>query len=144
MMAKVAFYKGKSRIFNKLVSWWTRGPYSHTELVIGEVSEGSVCWSASYLDKGIRRKVIKLDPDHWDLIEVEMTATELGQAQEWFHQHENAAYDVLGLVGFIFRRVADDHRKFFCSEAIAASLKFNDAWRFDPNTLAAVLRGQKK
>ena len=34
-MVKIAFYKGKSRLFNKVVSWWTRGPYSHTELVVG-------------------------------------------------------------------------------------------------------------
>jgi hypothetical protein len=45
------------------------------------------------------------------------------------------------------RRLPDDRRKYFCSESVAASLGFDEAWRLDPNTFAAVLRrmaGQKK
>ena len=60
-MVKIAMYKGRKRVFNRLVSWWTRGPYSHTELVID-----GVCYSSSFLDKGVRKKAIELDPENTD------------------------------------------------------------------------------
>ena len=132
-MVKIAFYKGKSRLFNKAVAWWTRGPYSHTELVVGDN-----WYSSSFLDGGVRVKQIVADEAHWDFVELPDVDAEA--AVEWFRKHASAKYDVLGLVGFVFRRFQDDKKKYFCSEAVAAALGFDDAWRLDPNTFAAVCR----
>ena len=135
----VAFYKGKDRIFNKLVSWWTRGLYSHTELVV-EASNGMyTCWSSSFLDGGIRCKMMPLPEDHWDLVEITNLVDNTQDPLDWFMRHLGCKYDVIGLIGFIFRRVADDKYKFFCSEAIGNAIGIKEAWRFDPNALAAVL-----
>jgi hypothetical protein len=54
-------------------------------------------------------------------------------------------YDVLGLLGFVWRRQTGTQSKWFCSEAVAAMLGFPEPWRFDPMTLwAAVQNGGRK
>ncbi len=126
-------YKGQTRVFNRLVSWWTRGPYSHTELVID-----GVCYSSSFLDGGVRKKMIELDPEHWDIIDAPWIDAE--KAVKWFEDHMDNKYDVVGLVGFVLRRFPDDRHKYFCSEACAAAAGFDEAWRLDPNTFATVVR----
>lgn len=133
---KVAFYKGRKRLFNRVVSWWLRGPYSHCELVIGEQDGLSVCASSSFMDEGVRIKHMTLDQEHWDLIEV---GGEPIKAQFWLMQHYDQPYDVIGLAGFIFRRVRQNNGKWFCSEAVASMLGMDDAWRFDPCSLHAAL-----
>lgn len=139
---KVAFYKGTkpglAGVFNLAVRWWTGGPYSHCELVVAEYSDGSCsCWSSANLDDGVRKKVITFDPAVWDFIEVPDSLK--GRAVAWFFDHDGDGYDTLGLFGFVGPRGDGDKGKWWCSEALAASLGFEDPWRYDPNTLAAVL-----
>lgn len=137
---QVAFYKGRSRLFNRLVAWWTRGPYSHCELIVEyEPSGAAVCWSSSMMDGGVRRKAIELKPEHWDVIQLEVSALDLIRAQDWFERRDGHAYDVLGLFGFIWRAAKDSASRWFCSEAVAAALGYSEAWRFSPNDLFAVL-----
>jgi hypothetical protein len=140
-LIKVAFYKGTrpglQGVFNRSVRWWTNGPYSHCEAVLFTKKDGySVCASSSKMDGGVRVKLIKLNPNHWDLIEVDV---EPDIAAKWFYDRLGKAYDTLGLFGFVWRR-ADGHKdKYVCSEAVSASLGFKESWRLDPNTFAAVL-----
>lgn len=128
---QLAFYKGRTRIFNRLTAWWTNGPYSHCELVVD-----GVCWSSSFMDGGVRRKLIDLNPEHWDIIEVE---GDVGAAVAWFEAHEGQGYDLLGLIGFVWRPWRDDKARWVCSEALAAAAGFIESWRFCPNTLHAAL-----
>ena len=138
-MIQVAFYKGRKRVFNRLVSWWLRGPYSHCELVLQTSPDGvSLCASASFMDGGVRVKNIVLDPEHWDLVMVEGSPA---TAWQWAASHEEDGYDLLGLLGFVWRRQADDQSKWFCSEAVAAMLGLPKPWRFDPMVLHAALTG---
>ena len=130
---KIAFYKGKKRVFNRLVSWWTRGPYSHTELVIDGIS-----YSSSFMDGGVRAKEIVYDPEHWDVFDAPWVDAEAAIA--WFKAHEGRGYDVLGLVGFVLGPVGDDKARYFCSEAVASMLGFEETWRLHPNAFAAVVR----
>ena len=132
MGVKVAFYKGRKRFFNRAVAWWTRGPYSHCELIVDGKS-----YSSSFLDGGVRVKEIDYDPDHWDI--VELPWADAACAVDWYQKHMGLGYDVVGLIGFVARRVEDDRNRYFCSEAVASSLGYEDAWRFDPNTLYPVL-----
>ena len=141
---KVAFYKGRKRLFNRLVSWWMRGKYSHAELVFeGGLGKFSLCGTSSFSDGGVRIKTILLDPEHWDVVDLGRSFSR-NSAHSWFVQKLGCKYDVLGLIGFVFRRVGDNKQKFFCSESVASALGFDDAWRFDPNTLAAALRTKHK
>ena len=55
----IAFYRGRARLFNRLVCWWLRGPYSHCEALIDPLPDGRwLCASSSYMDGGVRLKVL--------------------------------------------------------------------------------------
>jgi hypothetical protein len=141
---KVAFFKGRhpgiKGWLGVLTKWWTRGSYSHCELVVGETPAGkSICWSSAYLDHGVRQAEIKLNPADWDIVEIAGDDT---AALEWFETHVGEPYDTAGLFGFVFRHYEGGKAKWFCSEAVAAALGYEDAWRYDPNTFAAVLAHQ--
>lgn len=137
---QVAFYKGRKRLFNRLTSWWLRGAYSHCELILGTDRNGlAVCASSSFMDDGVRVKHMELNPEHWDVIEVSGRPDD---AWLWLQQHCGEGYDLLGLVGFMARRVGHHKTRWLCSEAVAAMLGMPDAWRFDPCSLWAALARQ--
>lgn len=138
---KIAFYKstrpGLEGIFNVLVRWWTKGPYSHCELILEEYPDGTVlCGSSSQLEGGVRLKRMALDPERWDVLTAPLGNRET--ALGWFKQHQGAGYDYLGLLGFLARPVTGHQRRWFCSEAVGAALGLAESWRFCPNTLAAL------
>ena len=173
---KVAFYKGKrggfAGAFDATVRWWTRGAYSHVELIFSD----GMSASASARDGGVRFKRIEFKPEHWDFVDLKvdekqlralilksleqedelrrsiadklvraLTAHGLNQgfdeeyARAFFEERKGLGYDYFGLFGFIWRPGVGKSRRWFCSEAVAAALKFEEPWRFCPNTLAAVI-----
>lgn len=135
---RIALYKGRKRLFNRLVSWWMRGPYSHCEAILSERDGISECASSSFLDGGVRIKRIRLNPDNWDIVETPWSAD---RSREWFESHLGAKYDLFGLVFFVLPW-RQSRRRYFCSEAVLASAGINDAWRFDTNALAAIARSK--
>jgi hypothetical protein len=121
------------------VRWWTRGPYSHVELVFSN----GLSASASARDGGVRFKRIDFKPEHWDFVELkvdEEQGFDEEYARAFFEEREGLGYDYFGLFGFIWRPGSGVSRRWFCSEAVAAALGYRDPWRFCPNTLAAVIR----
>ena len=132
---RVAFYKGKKRLFNRLVAWWTNGPYSHVELVLPD----GYSYTSSFMDGGVRRKYINFAESNWDLLDIG-ELTQLATVEKNIYKMQGMGYDVLGLVGFVVRKVKDSKKKVFCSEFVMQALGFEDAWRFDPNTAYSVLR----
>lgn len=141
-MIQIAFYKGTkpgfAGLFNRLVRWWTRGPYSHCEIIFNTSNDGqSHCASASNIDKGVRFKTMALAPEKWDFLSVDLDPRVVAK---WFVDHDGAKYDVRGLFGFVWRRSEDDRGKYFCSEACAEALGLEEAWRFDPNTLFVAIK----
>lgn len=136
----IAFYKathsGLPGIYNRLVRWWTKGEYSHCEILFSD----GICASSSYMDGGVRFKKIDLDITKWDFVRV---PDELEvYARIWFITRQKDKYDLLGNLHFIIGAVPDDKNKWFCSEAVAAALRIKDPWRFNPNELAAILKSQ--
>lgn len=137
MTVQIAFYKGRTRLYDRLLQWWLRGSYSHCELILGTDDQGlKVCASSSMMDGGVRIKHMALNPDHWDVITVD---GDVYDAWHWLAAHADEGYDYLGFMGFIARALGHDKRRWFCSEAVAAMLDIDDAWRFDPCSLYAVL-----
>lgn len=135
---KIAFYKSKSHPFNRFVSWWDRGPYSHCELVGEDLGDNTfMCYSSSARDGGVRKKKIKLDVNKWDVVEVD---GDFEFAMTWFNKYEGCGYDYLGLVGFLFRIVEGQKSRFVCSESICEMLGYKDGWRFSPNAVAASVK----
>lgn len=139
---KIAFYRGTrpglAGIYNRLVAWWTKSPYSHVELVL---STGR-SWSASFEDGGVRSKLIDFDPKKWDLVDVPAHLEPAAVA--WFTQHRGAKYDLLGNLQFVIAPVGHSKKRWFCSEAVAAALGIPDPWRYDPGTLASSLTMYKQ
>lgn len=135
---QIAFYKGRKRLFNRVVSWWLRGPYSHCELVLGAspLNGNPMCASSSMMDGGVRVMCVPLDPANWDLIDVQ---GDEAAARVWLDEHYRDGYDYLGLLGFIARVLGQSKRRWTCSEAVGAMLGIPDAWRFDPCSLHAAL-----
>lgn len=140
---RAAFYKGTHTglpgVYNRLVCWWTRSKYSHVELIFidSAVPGRALAASSSYMDGGVRDKVIDFDPALWDFVDVPDELWD--QAWQWFCDHDGQAYDLLGNLHFVLSAIGDDKRKWFCSEAVAASLGIPNPERFDPGTLHAAL-----
>lgn len=134
---KLASYKGTrpglQGLFNRAVRWWLGGRYSHTELVFSD----GVCASSSWLDGGVRFKLIKFDPAHWDIIDVDGDES---RARQWFCDHVGDGFDLLGLFGFVWRRGTQDRSKSYCTEAIAAATGFPDPFRFDPCNFPCIFK----
>lgn len=135
---KAAFYKatrpGLQGIYSRLARLVDRGDYSHCELIFSD----DVSASASYIDGGVRLKLIDYNPAHWDFVDVPDALAD--QALAWFEQHQGASYDLIGNLSFLWPLVPHSRRKWFCSEAIAAALGIPEPHRLGPNGLAAVLR----
>lgn len=136
-MIEIAFYKGRTRWLDRLIQWWTKGPYSHCEVVTHRRTDGAAwCISSSWVDGGVRGKWIALDPTRWDLVAV--PGIDSARAHEWLARHAGQGYDVAGLLGFVWRPLAADLRRWFCSEACADICDLPEPWRLDPNALRHV------
>ena len=135
---RIYFYKAIQPGFNGIYSHGirivTRSIYSHCEL---QFSNGKAA-SSSYKDGGVRFKDIEFDPERWDYIELPDEIFE-AKAWQWFKDHEGQGYDLIGDLHFVISVVGDAKKKWFCSEAIAASLGIPNAARFDPGTLYQVV-----
>lgn len=129
---KIAFYKAKTKLFNKLVSWWTDGPYSHCEVIFSD----GMCASSSFLDGGVRFKSINIDYLHWDIIE--LPNIDENAVRNWYTNNLGKKYDVLGLLS-VLSPVKDDKNKYFCNESIGAAMGIRDPWRFSPNSFSVLL-----
>jgi hypothetical protein len=128
-MVKLALYKGKGKIGNAITRWWTGSIYSHCELVILDV-----CHSASFMDGGVRAKVIDLQSGNWDVIALPWVDAE--QVLSFFRQTEGRAYDWLGLFrGQLFNRGERDGSKYFCSEWCTEAIGVPAAEMYSPARL---------
>jgi hypothetical protein len=95
------------------------------------------CWSSSFMDGGVRWKMIALDPVKWDVIDV--PAIDGLRALDWFTEHAGAKYDIFGLLATSLP-VPHSKKRFFCNEAIGAAANLTEAWRFDPTDFARVVQ----
>jgi hypothetical protein len=145
-MVKVAFYKGKPATFwanvgDILIRWWTGGPYSHAEIATQFKADGTALCHSSVITgtpNGVRSiwRDISVAYD-WDV--VELTDVDPAGVEAWFATHNGAKYDLLGLLGFVFKRGNYDKNKYFCSETVANSLGIAEGWRYDPNALKPII-----
>lgn len=135
---RMAFYKGTrpgmAGIYNRLVRLRGRGPYSHVELVFSD----GMSASSSFSDGGVRFKAIDYSEDKWDFIELPEAWEEY--ARTWFAHHYGEKYDVMGNVFLAVGFFGHSTGKQFCSEAAAAALQIDQAFRLEPNTLYPVIQ----
>lgn len=125
---RLALYKGKGQIGNAIIRWWTRSPYSHCEIVIGDVG-----YTSSLMDGGVRAKRIDFDPAHWDF--VALTWVDPTHVSAYYAQTAGEPYGWMDLLKRqVFNRPGND-RGWFCSEWCAAALGLPNPQLYSPATL---------
>jgi hypothetical protein len=131
MEIKVAFYKGKGDLFNKIVRWWTKSPYSHVELILPD----GVTWirigpfSSSKLS-AIKKE--KWEPQNWDFVTLKVSEEQLAIIKQFFERTQGCKYDWFGMIlSHLIPFKIKQRGKWYCSEWIAHALKVSRVvdWR---------------
>ena len=137
----LACYHGKAkkrlhRLCDNIIKLFTRGKYSHCELAIA-LSDGQFeCYSSSYRDGGVRKKLMKLPNDKWDLLPLNGLSGD--EIRQYFNTTQGKHYDVLGVLGYLIG-VYQHPNNFFCSEwCYNAIFGSDEGWRFSPVQLAEI------
>lgn len=132
---QIAFRYGDRRWFARLVCAVQGGDSAHCEMSVYRDRDQHHCISASFVDGGVRFKVMPLPADRWRIYEMPQDSTGV---IEWLRAHDGDGYDYLGLLGFIVRRIKGSMDRSFCTEAAAEGLGLPDPWRFDLALLESV------
>lgn len=126
---------------DRVIRWAQRG-YSaparhvtHTEALLGGVWRAATIASSSLIDDdgsgrgGVRIKSdVRLNPAHWIVLDLpDAPGRTVDKSVRWFIRHGGAGYDTLGAPGSVAGALLG-HRpgKWFCTEAVAASMGFQD------------------
>lgn len=121
----------------------TRGQYSHCEIAmrLPETADGQEyeCYSASIRDGGVRLKTMSLPADKWDLIPLPDSVGE--RLHGLWEETQGQGYDLPGAFGVVFG-LPENRRRWFCSEWVGKALGLAESWRFSPNDLAAIFKGE--
>lgn len=141
---------GNGLWMDKLICLWTRGDYSHVELVFADTpGVQTMCFSSSPRDGGTRFKRIDTTDRKWMCLPVPCTPEEEQSAMVWCTTHQGRKYDWPGVLGFVFGPfIRQRPRAYFCSEACIRALAFGaktskalvglrklKAYRYDPGDL---------
>ena len=113
---KLYFYRGKGKLFDKLVRIWTSSKYSHVECVIENNT-----YTANF--DGVKRIKYKYyDPKEWDMIQIGLR--DYKKAESFLVEQVGKKYDFKGIfLTFIFPFKSHNRDKWFCSELCAEVLK---------------------
>jgi hypothetical protein len=128
---QLMFYKGPATSLKHKIAHWgiklfTASKYSHVELRID-----NMCWSSDIRTGKVRVKEIPLN-EKWDVVEVEGNSE---TANAWFLERAGQSYDWVGIFRFILPFLKHRENKWFCSEACAAALGYENAYRYTPQKL---------
>jgi len=131
----LAFYKGRGRWFDRAIRVFTRGPYSHVELVMTKPVDGAVFTglSASGRAGGVGSKGSNQAPENGVLGEVPWVNSASWVASKRFI---GQPYDFVGILlsqVFPFRR--HERGAWFCSELCAYACGFDVPQIYSPNGL---------
>jgi hypothetical protein len=129
---------------DKIIAWWTFGPYSHAELVLETDGQLMQC-SSSPRDGNVRCKQHRIDHKAWDYIPIQVTDEQYKRIIDFYKSIEGDRYDWFGILGFILP-TKDRQDLWFCSETVSNALKINgfekfwkiESSRVSPNDLARI------
>jgi len=125
MKIKIAFYRGKGDLVNKLVRWWTKSPYSHSELIMPD----GTTWIGISPFKNSRlraRPNLHYKKEEWDFVELEASEQQVAVIEEFYRSTQDCEYDWIGMIlsqflPFNIKRKS----KWYCSEWIAYALRIS-------------------
>jgi len=132
-MVTVAFYKAnqpKANWKDKLIAKYTKGPYSHCEIIID-----GYMYSSSPRDGGVRKKKHIVDTNVWEYVFVDI---ESKNTLQFFGLTKGCKYDWLGILGFVIP-LKDRTNEWFCSEWCSTTLRISDykkLWKLEPSKIS--------
>ena len=135
-MVRIAFRYGDTRFFARAVTFLRGGDSAHCELAHKWRGNFHTCTSASFIDGGVRQKQIELPADKWRIYEFNGISDK--EVDEWFVANHNKKYDVIGLMGFVWRRIEGSAKRLFCSEAVADIIGLPEPHLYDLRALESV------
>ena len=133
-VARICFRYGDRRLFSRLVTFFRGGDSAHCEVSWAWRGDQHYCASSSWVDGGVRSKVIEMAADKWRVYEVELSEDPL----DWLDLYAGQGYDFLGLLGILWPRAGDSRTRWFCSEAAGYMLGLPEPQLFDLRTLESV------
>ena len=129
---KVAHYIGNHRkdtlsvrlgwALTRLVQWGPHKHVTHSEAILAEFADGSVLIaSSSARDGGVRTKRVKLNPDHWLIIDV--PGWDVQKSCAWFNAHKELPYSWIGALkaGMPILSFLPSGNGAFCNQAVGAA-----------------------
>lgn len=138
-MILVAFRHSDSRPFARLVTLLRGGDCAHVETAL-PVGGVTLCVSASFIDGGVRGKVIDIrNPAKWRVYRWDGAHLD---PLDWLRANYHAGYDLRGLVGILAPPVGHDRHKRFCSESVAEHLAVPYPHTYDLVQLESFISGR--
>jgi len=100
---------------------------TNTELFLGGPWHRAHIASSSIVDGGVRiRHNVRLNPAHWIALERKLPRDHEAALIDWFVQHKGEGYDLFGAIGSVVPAlVRHGNGKWFCTEAVAAALRYS-------------------
>ncbi|MBP6675005.1 MAG: hypothetical protein KAY54_01695 [Burkholderiaceae bacterium] len=137
-MIRICFRYGDPQLFARLVCLLRGGDSAHCETAHRWVGDVYDCVSSSWMDGGVRGKLITMHHAKWRVYEVPGSPDDV---RRWLKEHEGEKYDWLGILGFLVPwRWPAPNRRWFCSEASADHMWLRHAWRWDLFDLESVCK----
>lgn len=145
---KVALYIGdhKKDTLSVRIGWAAtrlvqKGEFAnvtHVEAILAEHDDGSVdIGSSSIRDGGVRVKTVKLNPEHWLIVDVPKWS--VVKARKWFAEHCGEKYDSRGAFASAFPIQWKQKDRWFCNESVGASAGMKSPEIFGPSQFAAAV-----
>jgi hypothetical protein len=100
---------------------------THVEALLAGPWYSASIGSASLRDGGVRvKRDVRLNPAHWIALERPLHADYEASLQDWFAGHRGEPYDLFGAIGSVVPAlVRHGNGKWFCTEAVAAALRYS-------------------
>lgn len=174
---KLAFYKASAgHAWDKIIAWKTGSLYAHVEVCFPELPTdveppvakyvegdgkhvGTLCYSSSPRDGGVRFKYINLQDGKWDLVNVALLPTPdiLASVLSYAETMIGMPYDWVGIAGFALPFGEHDDKDRFCSEVavdlmqhpavftrlwprVSYNIRDAVAWKTSPGALYKLVR----
>ncbi len=135
-MIRICFRYGDSRLFARLVCLLRGGDSAHCETAHRWVGDVYDCVSSSWLDDGVRQKLITMPHTKWRIYEVPGNPDDVRQ---WLKEHDREGYDWLSFFGYgLLRRLSGASRRKTCVEAGADMMWLREPHRWDLFDLESV------
>jgi hypothetical protein len=137
VMVKVAFFKGKGTLFDRIVRFITRSRYSRVAVIVGHpLASGWVSYSVDR-SKGVNRLISYFDAGEWDIIELDDTSKR--SIEIWFKPRIGMPPNLLLELRLPFVPHGEDIGRYTSAEAVAAALGFPCPEHFTPGKLYSQL-----